>query len=124
MDSNYYGPPRQGNVSSLAYNQGQENMFNRQNSGSGIGMNLGTMNTGLSLLGAGLNAYSVHEQNKIAKDTLAWNKKAFNKKFDLYKKDRERRMRREDGISAGLDRANGIKNTTFNRSPTSTTVGG
>ena len=70
---------------------------------------LGLANTAISGIGSLLNFYSMREQNKVAKDTLNFNKDMFYKKFDLYKQDRARKIKREDGIGAALDRANGIK---------------
>ena len=114
-----YGPPRQGNVANLSFTQGQENMFNRAGplgGDSGFGMNLGTFNTGLSAISTGFNLWNTHEQNKIAKDTLAFNKDVFNKKFDLYKKDRSRKIRRENSIASQLDSAYGSQwKDTFKR---------
>ena len=85
---------------------------------SDIGMNLGTANTVLSGVVAAGNIYNTYQQNEIAEETLAWNKEAFTKKFDLYKKDRARKIRREDSISRQLTAANSNADTVFNRTRT------
>jgi len=73
------------------------------------GSSLGVVGTGLSLITGIANAWNAHENNKIAKETLAFNKEQYAKSYDNFLADRERRIARQNSLQDSVNAANGVK---------------
>ena len=78
-------------------------------SGGGVDA-LGYAQVGASLISGIANAWNAHENNKIAKETLAFNKDQYAKQYKSFLSDRERRVNRQNVLQDSVNRANGVKN--------------
>lgn len=107
-DANSYLNSTSGATNSSSYS------FNRQSKptdgfGDGsVGGFLGSDAFGATLnLGSTILGYmGMREQNKIAKDTLAFNKDVFNKQWASYQEDRARKIKWQEDTGDQWDRVN------------------
>lgn len=68
---------------------------------------LGYAKLGISLITGIANAWNAHESNKIAKETLAFNKDQYAKQYESFLSDRARRINRQNHLQDSVNRANG-----------------
>lgn len=70
---------------------------------------LGYAQIGGSLISSIANLWSTHQNNKIARETLAFNKDQYAKQYESFLSDRARRINRQNILQDSVNRANNIK---------------
>lgn len=83
--------------------------LNDDNSSMFGGEALGYAQVGISLITGIANAWNAHENNKIAEETLAFNKDQYAKQYESFLSDRARRLNRQNHLQDSYNKANGIK---------------